>query len=186
VKKTFAHHVHEKVAQSKTLLEFLTCDVSLNLLEHRPRVRLPRNATHAECRVVAPHDDSWRLYRAADGSAYYVQKEPDWWHETPWKKTVCVKLTPLEAIAWCADGDGDVSGTPQMRRDALRQLKKLRSSASENRGLVGASVHLVFGFTGSGTEYVIGVFETIPKARTAAEREAKKGRTTYVDSRTIR
>ena len=170
----------------KQILEFLTCDVSLESLERRPRVRLPRGATYAENRVVAPHDDSWQLYRAKDGSGYYVQKEPHYWHKTPWKKTEWVKLTPLEAIAWCADGDGDVSGTPQMRRDALRQLKKRRPSPIANRGLCGARAHLVFGITGGGTEYLIGVFASLTDAKAKAGTESKKGRTTYVSTEKIR
>lgn len=169
----------------KQILEFLTCDVSLESLERRPRVRLPRGVTHAESRVVAPHDDSWQLYRAADGSAYYVQKEPDYWHKTPWKKTEWVKLAPLEAIAWCADGEGDVSGTPQMRRDALRQLKETKHSSSANSDLRGEKVHLVFGFTGGGQEYLVGVFAVLRDAKAAAQKETKRGRIAYVQSKRI-
>lgn len=176
----------EAVDQGHTLRDLLTCDVALDTLERRARVRLPKGAKQAENRVVATNDDSWQLYRAADGRAYYVQKEPDWWHKRPWKKTEWVKLTPLEAIAWCADGDGDLNGTPQLRRDALRQIRKSKTPRAASRSPRGQNVHLAFAYTGGGTEFLLGAFALLSDAKAAAAKESKRGRAGYVVTKRIR
>jgi hypothetical protein len=102
----------------KTLKELLARDVSLASIEQRPRVRKPEGAEWIISTVIAPNDDNWLLYRAANGNAYYIQKEAASWHELPWKKTEWVKLMPLETIAWMVD----LSVSPQLRLDALRQV----------------------------------------------------------------
>lgn len=186
MKKIAAATRPEAVDQGQTLRDLLTCDVALDTLERRSRVRLPKRAKQVENRVVAPNDDSWQLYRAAGGRAYYVQKEPDWWHKRPWKKTEWVKLTPLEAIAWCADGDGDLNGTPQMRRDALRQIRERKTPRAASRSLLGEKVHLAFAFTGGGTEFLLGAFALHSDAKAAVARESKCGRAGYVVTKRIR
>jgi hypothetical protein len=52
--------------------------------------------------------------------------------------------------------------------------------------LHGKRVHLVFGYTGGGTEYFVGVFASLKDASVAMKRVEKIGRIAYITSRKIR